>query len=202
MPFFDVLSGIDNVVESKRKRFYESIKKIDNDNAFQTITKPLEQINMLTSALCNVITPYSNLKRLKSTLILCNENGLESYISVVGDDEPSISIEELNKFESLAKHVFRTGRNNYIKDTSIDDDNKVFYKPQFCKIKSIYCYPIKVGRAVKLILCFTSDKSKMFDSSDMDLIDNIIKEFAHRMLLECHLYSMIRNIQIPQNNEN
>lgn len=192
----NVLSGIDIVVESKRKRFYEAISRVNRDNVFHEITKPLEQINMLASALCNIVDSLSNTSRLKSCLILCNENGLESYLSVVGDDVPSISIEELNSKESLAKHVFNTGRSLYIENTDIDN-NAVFYKPQYCKTKSIYCHPIKVGRTVKLILCFSSWKPNMFDSNDMDLLETVINEFADRMLLECHLYTMIRNIQNP-----
>lgn len=193
----NVLSGIDNVVESKRKRFYEAIERVNGENAFREITKPVVQINMLASALCNIVSSISKDSRLKSTLILCNESGLESYLSVVGDDVPSIQIEELNSNESLAKHVFVTGRIVYIDNTSIDT-NVVFYKPQYCKTKSIYCYPIKVGRIVKLILCFSSSKSGMFDTGNMEILESVIKEFADRMLLECHLYSMIRNIQNPQ----
>lgn len=116
---FNVLAAIDNVVDSKRKRFYEAIKEVTNENAFQTITQPIVQLNLLTSALCNVITSLAEVKKLKFTLILCNEDGLERYLSIVGDDKPTLTIDELNKNESLAKHVFNTKHDAYIDNTNI-----------------------------------------------------------------------------------
>lgn len=156
-----ILSGIDDVVASKRQSFYDAIESVDNQNAFQTITQPVTQLNLLTSALCNVITPLSNVSKLKATLILCNERGLDSYLSIVGDDEPSIEIDELNNNDSLAKHVFNTKHFAYIQDT-IEDHSTAFYRPQYCETNSIYCYPIKVGSDVHLILCLSSKEKKHF----------------------------------------
>lgn len=38
----------------------------------------------------------------------------------------------------------------------------------------------------------------MFNSEKMDLIENVIKRFADRMLLECHLYKMLEKLNKPE----
>lgn len=185
-----LISYIDDVVREKRIRF-KDVKNntLKSDSAiFRNITKPQEQISYLCSSLCLMMRYLTNDDYVKSSLIYCNNNKLDRVLAVCGEDEIKSSLQELNK-KSLAKKSLDEGNCFLVEDTDKDD---TFHKPKGCNAKSAIVFPIYDGARILFILCFTSSKKQVFLLPQIEKYKAIINEFEYRILLEWHLYELLR----------
>ena len=200
-----IMCGLDEVVASKRKRFKDATESTNLDlrNIFTHITKPEDQMTILTSSLTNIIQSITKTERIKAKLILCNQYGLDRFICFCGDEATNITIDDLNTHSSLASHVFHINHEVAL-NIAEDSPHVPFYRPQYCKIKSILCYPISIGANVQMILSFTSEKENVF-CPILEVLKLAINEYIDRFLLEYHLLVLLklneRNLYENQNCE-
>lgn len=187
-----IMCGLDEVVAFKRKRFKDATESTNLDlcNIFTHITKPEDQMTILTSSLTNIIQSITKTERIKAKLILCNQHGLDRFICFCGDEATNLTIDDLNTHSSLASHVFHINHEVALNITD-DSPHMPFYRPQYCKIKSILCYPISTGANVQMILSFTSEKENVF-SPILKVLKLAINEYIDRFLLEYHLLVLLK----------
>lgn len=185
-----LMSNIGKVVEKKRKRF-KSIREanLKSDSAiFRHITKPDEQIPQLCQALCLMMQFLTNENDVKSTLFYCKKGEIVKTMAVCGEDDLRAQLSDLNN-HSLAKHVLDTGKFVLVNDT---DKEPKFYKPMGCRTKAIYIHPIYEGGKILFLLSFSSPQRNTFNAEHISKYESIIEEFANRIMLEWHLFALLK----------
>lgn len=188
-----ILSYIQDCVERKKSRFFEEIGKHSSPSTvFMHITKPEKQLDALCSGLCNLYKDYYDINDVKGAIIDCENNKMKQFIVVCGDDQPSLTIDDLNKNESLARHCMQCKTTYIVEDT---DKESFFYKYNGCCIKSAICFPLKRGKDVAMLVFLTSKQKKSFINSKKNEYELIFKYFGSRMLLEDYLYDLKSSCQ-------
>lgn len=191
-----LLSYIQHSVNIKKKRFYQEIGKHTSNSAiFMNITQPLLQIEDLLSGLCNLFTDYYGISDIKGTIITCKDGKLKDYLVVCGDDQPTTTILQLSRNNSLAKATLNSRKICVAEDANTD---KNFYHPQGCIISSAVCFPIFRGSDICMIACLTSKTEYSFKRSLTEQYKQIFSYFESRMLLESYLLEL--KSQNKQNN--
>lgn len=185
-----LITNIDNAVKLKRQRFrrirennYKSDKTI-----FRNITKPDLQIENLCEAICFIMRLWTNDEEVKSTVFYCKNNKLEDVLAICGEDRIKPKINELNN-KSLAKYALQKRCSQIIDDV---DKNDYFIKPYGCKAKSAFIIPIYDGGDAVFVICFTSPNTSCFDKSEIKRYEAVIDEISSRMMLEWHLYELLK----------
>lgn len=185
-----LITNIDKAVKLKRQRFrkirennYKSDKTI-----FRSITKPELQIEYLCEAICVIMRLWTNDEEVKSTVFYCKNNKLADVLAVCGEDRIKPNIQELNN-KSLAKYALQTRCSQIVNDV---DRNNYFIKPCGCKAKSAFIIPIYDGGDAAFVICFTSPNINCFDKKEIKRYEVVIEEISSRMMLEWHLYELLK----------
>lgn len=185
-----LITNIDKAVKLKRQRFRrirESNYKSDK-TIFRSITRPDLQIENLCEAICFIMRLWTKDEEVKSTVFYCKNNKLANVLAVCGEDKIKPKIQELNN-KSLAKYALQEGRSQIIDDV---DQNEYFIKPYGCKAKSAFIIPIYDGGDAVFVICFTSPNTNCFDKNEMKRYEAVIEEISSRMMLEWHLYELLK----------
>lgn len=183
-----LLAYIQHSVDLKKKRFYREIGKHTSGGAiFSNITQPILQIEDLCSGLCNILSDYCGVSDIKGTVITCRDGKLKDYLAVCGDEQPTTSISELSKGNSLAKKALGS-RTICVAEEASKDKN--FYHPTGCNICSAICLPIFRGSDINMIVCMTSKTKAAFKRSNIKQYRQIFSYFESRMLLESYLLEL------------
>lgn len=180
-----ILSYIQDSVDRKKSRFFNEIGKHTSPaTVFLHITQPEKQLEALCSGLCNVFKDFFEIDDIKGTIIDCEKNKMSNFLVVCGDDQPSISIDDLNSKDSLAKYCMKYKLTCVVENT---EECKFFYCNEGCNIKSAICFPVKRGTEIAMLVCLTSKQKKIFKYSLQSQYNNIFDYFGSRMLLEDYL---------------
>lgn len=187
-----LLGQIQTAIDSKINRFAKAIKnkKKAPQTVFKEITQPDSQIQILCIAMAYMVRELVNNQYVKWTLISVKGNILEDFYLSSETSSTNVTIDELNNHASLARHVLSTKVKAVIHDTKIGEDSISFYAPQYCKIRSIVCYPLMVGQSVQLVLCFTSTTPYLFKDR-MLYMDLVVQAFSDRIKLEWNLRQLL-----------
>lgn len=183
-----LLAYLQHSVDLKKKRFYKEIGKHTSGGAiFSSITQPILQIEDLCSGLCNIFSDYYGMSDIKGTVITCRDGKLKDYLVVCGDEQPTTSIAELSRENSLVKKALNS-RTICVAEEAKKDKN--FYHPVGCNICSAICLPIFRGSDINMIVCITSKTNAAFKRSNIKQYRQIFSYFESRMLLESYLLEL------------
>lgn len=185
-----LMSNIDNVVEEKRKR-YKKVKELNfksDGTIFRNISKPQDQIKSLCKAFCLMMRFLTNDDAVKSSIFYCKEMEIGEVLAVCGEDSIKSNLKKLNE-KSLAKSVIEDGKAKIINDT---DNDECFYKPKGCKAKSALALPVYDGDKLLFVVCFSSPQKGCFEEKKLERYEKIIEEISDRILLEWHLYELLK----------
>lgn len=189
----EVLSGVQNVLNEKKKRFNLSSKNTDHTiteaTIFREITKPRDQIEEIFKNTVDVFKSLCDDKKIKGSLIECKNNVMNDYF-ITTDTNQGITIEEMNKNDSTAKWAIKHFDIGLIENTDIPYDVWYFMKNRKCK--SILCAPVIDGSEINFVLCLTSKSQYCFKRKNIDIYQYVLEEFFHRINLEYYLLSMKR----------
>ncbi len=188
-----ILFGLDNIVESKRKRFLEFISnqvtKKTTEEAFLTITQPGLQMVEIFNNLKHTVGSISSHENIKLSIISCENSKLINY-AFHSDDKPSVDISELNEKKSTAKQALSTKKMIFISDVDKRKKGQWFYDGN-STIKSLICFPVLCGNIVHFVVTITSKEAKAFKNSNCDIYEFILDTYCSRLLLE-HYLSIIK----------
>lgn len=189
----EVLSGVQNVLSEKRKRFNISSKKIDDSiteaTIFREITKPRDQIEEIFKNIVDVFRKLCDDNKIKGSLIECKNNEMNEYF-IASDTNQGITVDEMKHNESTAKWSLKNIEIGLIENTDITYD--VWYYRKNKKCKSILCAPVIDGSEISFILCLTSKTPYCFKRNNLEIYQYVLEEFFHRINLEYYLLSMKR----------
>ena len=183
-----ILSYIQDCVDRKKSRFFNEIGKHTSPaTVFTHITQPEKQLEALCSGLCNVFKDFFEINDIKGTIIDCDKNKMSAFLVVCGDDQPSISIEDLNTNDSLARYCIKCKTTCVVENA---EKCSFFYSNEGCNVKSALCFPLKRGTEIAMLVCLTSKQKKIFKKSLLFQYSTIFDYFGSRMLLEDYLYDL------------
>ena len=194
-----LLVVLNQVLELKRKRFkgfldgYKS-EKINDYDIFENITQPLAQMVKIFEGISYNFSKHCNNENIKISIIKCKNNRLHNY-TYHSDDLPNIDVTELQKQKSTAKQVLATKKMIIIEST--EKCGKIWYYSNNSEIKSLICYPVKVGSVIEYIISVSSKTIDEFKVKERSTYELILDELSNRIILE-HYLEQIKDIKNGQ----
>jgi hypothetical protein len=184
-----LLLAIENIINEKRRRFQQevNINRKSKEEIFLAITKPKTQITHILTNMTAFFSQITDDNTIKGSLISCKDKQLKNFF-IQTDDLPKVSIDDLIKYNSLAKSVLDSGKIMIENDTS---RSKIFWNNSgTTSIKSIICYPIFNGNHIDFILSITSKNTGCFKKFPTEQLKWLLTQFEHRICVENHLLQL------------
>jgi len=188
----ELICAFDSIVGSKKKRFNKCLQEINPERnlgeVFKEITKPIQQITVISENLKKVFENICDDKTMKVSVVLCESGSMNRYI-YMSDDEASITIDELNQ-KSVAKESFKAKQMKIYRKGSKKTFNYVEKNP---KITGVISFPIICGKSVYLMINITSKSLHPFKHSDQ-IFEYALDNFSCRYLLESYLLKIRKEL--------
>lgn len=197
-----VISALTIVVEAKESRFRDGYRKfsqnqINKQELFLTITKPLDQLALLTKAVYEV---FDSIDKTNSTwkIRLCRVKHGAPFEWLCWEPtypSPRSTPQQLNNPNSTINNCIKTKTTQIVEDikNSSQKGQPIFLDVMGLKESgSLLCAPIidHNNGEVALVLCISGSKAKSLQADHKELYDWILNLFMMRMSLEYALLGL------------
>ncbi len=204
--FIFIETALSNVVDSKTARFLDYVKqqgskqKLDAATTFLTITKPRDQIRLLTNAIYSVLSYFDKKYRkgqadFRVGLLEIVEGKPVEWLEYKGASGPALTPAELAEVDSTVMACIKARRPIFIHNI-VKESKKAQNKRRYTELSedtgadmgSLVCYPVKYGYKNDIPYVITVKTDLKNHLKPDGLYEWIIERFVNRMLLEHSLF--------------